>query len=1046
MSKKLREVDKIILKMGVTEETLAREDFGSLKLSDILMDRNNFTEAEWKSIEKDLPSLFIPSSLSSSIQASSVSGVNSLSSSIKKPKKAVETTFEEERERERKEKEHQEELARIIDEFETGNRKVEKSEPLILNESEEQREERHPFEVFEEEGQKIVASLTRNESMKIVTKYLESKSQNILVSNFEKGEMMEFTTYISNARQSVTALCVIDELVGCGLENGSMVLLFKGKEQYSLKKLEPTIEVGSSPVSSIDITSDKKFAVAGYENGFVVFWDCFSKKVIKSIKNVHHEPVVQIKAYFGHPAASNGPCCISSDAKGETSRVRLDERMFMYFEDFQVILKEIEGRVHHLSLMTQTSSKESASGSYILLAYASESMIIVLCVEPELRALFQFNRPEFIREKAISHVGWATGLSPSAETQSPSEQSFLVVGWGKSIMLFLFDGIKENLDVAMTKKDLFKLCGRYEHSSASILFLAVIGESRIAILDGDQKLSLLFTGGFKPYGKERSIASKATIETPKSDSGFTKSQSHGSNTKEGSAASAQSNSSQSATASSEGIEGRSPVVSCISAMEGMFLKFHMLLKDPEGHPKPIFTNHVTCKAGGSTIVFCDNTDTIFYTKIYTWEEYIESLIENGEWIKAMTLSLELYKGKSDHFGDIGSSKPQRKAKVREVLKRLCSKYTDQAIEAFNLRNAGFTLPSNSSFADSFQPDSPNSAIMAQNKQMRQFDETICWIPIDILVTTKLFDFLFLEIAPKFQHNGLNSIFLKALEPFILSQKIKRITDEFLKAVCRYYKSIDRTEVIQALIMSLDPSEHDLFFLLQICLEYKLFTTLIYICPRNIDPDFATPFVKLYSEARASESQNDEATMAQQLMRMLWYLNMTIKGERFPHEPLGEASHMEALSKLLPNILNPSILSFVIQRQPKYTFEVLLKIFNPELYPILYEMNLPKMSKHTEIMKTISDLAMNESDYVKCYFFLFVCDAVNTCNMQVELKVTLEVLDFFTGSPKEGEKYPRKEEIESRVDKLVHFLRQYEDQIKERASPFELQEKAMKCSL
>lgn len=1058
-----KEVDVIIEEMGVTYESLSAEDFGDLKLENILLEKSLFTPEEWKSIEQDIVS-FIEQPIPAAHQPVLFQPIETEIFAEKGEKRPDEPKESLNNGEPNENENHKELLARILEEYEQEEKLKSKA---FANEQSLKEEEKakHPFESFEEEGSRIVDTFRKFdiESKFVVTKYFESRRALLTISNFEKGEVNELSLFCKNSRASITAVACVDGMIACGLENGSVIALVRGENEKAMK-YEPNSDVGSVPVSCLDLTTDQKYIVAGYENGFVVFWDSVVRKVIKALRGFNTVPIVQIRAYMGSPSLSNGPCCILSDASGESSRIRLDEKMFMFFEDFQVIIKEIDGIVHHLSLSKHKSP--SGNSSFLLLAYASESKIMVVCVEPDLRAIFQFSRPDFVRQKAVSHVGWCTGSLPLSQgLKNTTDQAFLVVGWEKHILLFSFDGIKGSLDQSMLRKDLFKAAGTYEHHSAAILFLAVIGVSRIAILDGDQKISLLFTGNFKPIGRanmtnrssesfhQDAPDSRIAIQRGNEENGdrispLQESQLPNEMGERGSFENNEFGNSESnpkrhsiraeePQPPSEVLEElKGPVISQINAIEEIHLKFHILLKDSEGHPKPVFTNHVASQTGGSKIVFCDLNSRVFFTKIYSWQEYIERMIENGEWLKGMTLSLDLYKGRSKHFGDLAFSKAERKAKVRDVLKDLCLKYSEKALEAYNARNTEFPLKGGHS----------EDLNESESEKATHFDETICLIVIDILVSSKLFEFLFSEVSSMFQRAGLISVFVQALEPFILSRKIKKITDSFLKTVARHYQLVNRTDLIQALIMSLDPSKHDLFFLLQICLEYKLFTTLIYICPRHTEPDFSTPFVKLYSEARVSETHKDYSSMSQQLLRMLWYLNMTIKGERFPHEQLSEESHIEALTKLLPIILNESILYFVLLEEPKITFEVLLQIFNPSLIPLFYEMNLADMGNHTEIMKGISTQVMKMADYVKNHFFLFVCDAANKCNLKVDIEIVMETLDFFLNDIKEGERHPSLLEVEERVDKLVFFLRQNEEQIKMTSKSYELREKASKCPL
>ena len=90
-------------------------------------------------------------------------------------------------------------------------------------------------------------------------------------------------------------------------------------------------------------------------------------------------------------------------------------------------------------------------------------------------------------------------------------------------------------------------------------------------------------------------------------------------------------------------------------------------------------------------------------------------------------------------------------------------------------------------------------------------------------------------------------------------------------------------MLKYLILNIDLSQIDTGYLVPICLDYHLYTPLIYICNRA-DDDFITPLNKLFAHIKLSE-EREEATKPHLVLKLFWYIQLCLKGTMFPEEPL-----------------------------------------------------------------------------------------------------------------------------------------------------------------
>lgn len=217
-----------------------------------------------------------------------------------------------------------------------------------------------------------------------------------------------------------------------------------------------------------------------------------------------------------------------------------------------------------------------------------------------------------------------------------------------------------------------------------------------------------------------------------------------------------------------------------------------------------------------------------------------------------------------------------------------------------------------------------------------FWETYIITTIDFLVTIENFEYLFTTIKALFNKFKLNNAFLKCLEPFILKNKIKYISNEPFREIVTYYREQDKLKVLQHLIINLDINYMDTGFIISLCLEHSLFAALIYICNRT-DDDFITPLVKMFAVFKGRLEKNDTASLDNGY-KCLWYIKKTLNGVMFPEENIAEDRYKIVLRQMVVWIFVEENLTALINIDPEIMFKILLILFQGKAKEILEEYN------------------------------------------------------------------------------------------------------------
>jgi hypothetical protein len=237
-----------------------------------------------------------------------------------------------------------------------------------------------------------------------------------------------------------------------------------------------------------------------------------------------------------------------------------------------------------------------------------------------------------------------------------------------------------------------------------------------------------------------------------------------------------------------------------------------------------------------------------------WADRLLALMDDGDFISAITLATSYYVGDADKLTvGLPADDDSRHALVQEKLLNMISaslKYT-------------------------FSRD--DAATGDQLVELAQACFSGC-------VSMKELDYLFEDVYEAFEQASNEKVFFETLEPYVLDEEITNIPPHVLKDLITFYASSGRASRLEEMVCCLNTETMDINQVTILCRQYSLYDALIYVWTRAIG-DFITPFISLLSLIKVvnlgdngNEEQDVYMTSA---MKIFPYMAYTFTGRVYP---------------------------------------------------------------------------------------------------------------------------------------------------------------------
>jgi len=314
-------------------------------------------------------------------------------------------------------------------------------------------------------------------------------------------------------------------------------------------------------------------------------------------------------------------------------------------------------------------------------------------------------------------------------------------------------------------------------------------------------------------------------------------------------------------------------------------------------------------------------------KMMSWEDRIGNLKKEGKWLLALCTAMKFYETlRSGAVSNRGNKQTQMHM---YHISQLLVEYEDIALA---LR------PSSSSEVD---------LVM------------LAGVALDYCSSIGNYNLLFSQLYPKFKafRNDGKDIFLRLLEPYILTRKLSYLPVPVMQDLFDYYrtsKSDARIQIMEQCILRLNVEKMDMIQVTKLCHKYALFTALCHVYTTK--HDYQRPLIQM---VEILQQKKDVIVLPDQhssiTYRMLLYMqeilngNNFSSGERFYHEKMAHVAKSQVISSLFHDS-ELRLIKFFLKCDAEQFFNIMTKIFDDEG---LYEDNSSsKRQSLAEVKRTI----------------------------------------------------------------------------------------------
>ncbi len=277
--------------------------------------------------------------------------------------------------------------------------------------------------------------------------------------------------------------------------------------------------------------------------------------------------------------------------------------------------------------------------------------------------------------------------------------------------------------------------------------------------------------------------------------------------------------------------------------------------------------HQTVAWSGSKVLYLCESSAVGGT-LYRWNDYIDDLGKANKWEEGLQVCLKIYTGKIKGFADLPEQTDIRMSAVRAALKSFLYNYIKYIFESSDKdnKNAGVAIG-------------------------------FC---ITISATEELFGYM----LNMFKDHQQESVYVEALEPFVLAGKFRTDPQAQVMIQLIFDHYAKRPEMIEKLLLNLflNQSENNTDvsypYLCEICVKEKLFFLYIYIktLTKN-SADYAEPLVAMGNELKVRAANPDNVDVEieniynqEKLVlgsarfmcyMILWYMDLCFNWVKFP---------------------------------------------------------------------------------------------------------------------------------------------------------------------
>ena len=712
---------------------------------------------------------------------------------------------------------------------------------------------------------------------------------------------------------------------------------------YSLKemKLIKTLTDKSLQfqVNCFDFTEDGKFMLVGYSNGYLGLFDIIKDKHKYTVNDIHFKSCIAIRFFkkdeklyhfFSSDTDGNVFCNILKDG---TFRFSIKESKNLFTQN-----KTPTYLIKFLSFSEEEKKAfeflENVSKAVI---FASIGSVQIYTIEPEVKKLWSFEKPSYIRDNLVPDATIGIGKPPislNIKSDNIKSQLLLAIAWGRVIYIFLIPVLKNLLSEPT-------LLG-YFVNSKQILRMGFLTNSLIYFFDETKFIKVIDTRQINVGNLVIDQELNEPIIPPTNND-------------------------------AQLDDGR---------LVDPEVQSQYLFEDKDKKPKATYLNYIV---ENKNVLHLLGKQTLYNGKLLNWETCLNNLKKDTEeeWMDLLTKGIEIFQARMPALADIPQDEETRKSVVGNYLKQVISQYV-----LFNTgakRTGGF-------FSED-QDETDKMATCISNTiefciEIESFD--YLFTTIEPIFDSKDYSDLFLSQLEPFilcdkimevqlQEEIINNIIdlyrkkkkLELLAQLLIHLNIKSVDTENIKSKCE-----EMSLITPLIYIYMNGKDEDYFAPIT-----KMFDQYL----KAIEIDHFDGYYKFYEKTKnLSELKKSKQYLGHKL---LWYIKWCLKGKKFPNPKINmdRDKYHQAISKITYWLLTQKVfLEFVRFDHANY-FDILNQLFsNEKLYKIINEASTNNDEKISALATLYNEsFKLNDVEPYSLIKYL-----VNQCDVYPDEKIKL----------------------------------------------------------
>lgn len=297
----------------------------------------------------------------------------------------------------------------------------------------------------------------------------------------------------------------------------------------------------------------------------------------------------------------------------------------------------------------------------------------------------------------------------------------------------------------------------------------------------------------------------------------------------------------------------------------------------------------------------------------TWADRIIGLVNAGNLVEAIELTTLYYQGQAPNASiGLSDDAETRHDLVAPKLREIMHASIEYVFSEDRLKDGTHVTPN------------------GQGVDRTALFESLVDACIRACLAADDLDFVYTELFDRYQENVIAPIFLRRLEPFILSRTLPSVPTSFITALVDLHEEEGQLEAVEHLIFSVEANELDIDRVLRFARNHDLLDCQIHI-ETTVLHDWQTPmgrFLQLIDDVETNwqrdQDQYEDQTRWSDAFKLFRFLEMSLTGSNYPSgATLSQVVAREAKKQAYGMLFSKTVMTPPGARTPIHTSTPLL---------------------------------------------------------------------------------------------------------------------------